>query len=179
MFDFSNFFGGESKRPVEFIGLTEDETRDVLADRHGLSKALMQYYPDVTKRGDGPNAILKCLIVFEDGGRDTTYEDIGRQLGVSTDTVYQQMTKARKWVSAAFKQNIEHSGERVYLVTNQSLAAKAERLDGHLAKAERALESLRSDVNSIKQSGQTPVLPGKAAALLSGYEQVKALEAAE
>jgi len=30
-------------------------------------------------------------------------------------------------------------------------------------------------VESIRQSGQTPVLPGKAAALIGGYEQVKQL----
>ena len=41
---------------------------------------------------------------------------------------------------------------------------------------ERVMENLVSDVNSIRQAGQTPVLPGKAAALLGGYEQMKQLE---
>ena len=43
-------------------------------------------------------------------------------------------------------------------------------------KMERVMENIVSDVNSIRQAGQTPVLPGKAAALISGYEQVKQLE---
>lgn len=177
MIDFSQFFGGSSKRPVEFIGLTADETRTLLTDQYGLSKALMDHYPDVTKRGDGPNAVTKCLIAFEHSGRDCTYEQIGQACGISTDTAYQQFSKARKWVEAGLKLRIEHSGERVYLVTNESLAAKAERLDGHLQKMEKVMENIVSDVNSIRQAGQTPVLPGKAAALISGYEQVKALEA--
>ena len=88
------------------------------------------------------------------------------------------MSKARKWVEAGLKQKIEHSGERLYLVTNDSLANKAERLDGHLQKFERVLENIKSDVDSIRQSGQTPVLPGKAAALIGGYAEVKALEGA-
>lgn len=178
MFDFSNFFGGESKRPVEFIGLTVEETAKLLADQYGISKALMEHYPDVTKRGDGPNAVMKSLIVFEHEGRDCTYEEIGQACNVSADTAYQQMSKARKWVEAGLKIKLEHSGERIFLVTNDTLAAKAERLDAHMQKAERIFENLKSDVDSIRQSGQVPVLPGKAAALLGGYEQVKALEGA-
>ena len=43
-------------------------------------------------------------------------------------------------------------------------------------KAAKAIEALQSDVNSIRQSGQTPVLPGTAGAPLAGYEQAKALK---
>jgi len=175
-FDFSGFFGGDSKRPIEFIGLTSDQTNELLRDQFGISKALLENYPDVTKRGDGPNAVAKALIVFEANGRDTTYEEIGQACGTSVDTAYQQMSKARKWVDAGLKLKIEHSGDRIYLVTNESLALKAERLDGHIQKMERVMENLVSDVNSIRQSGQVPVLPGKAAALLGGYEQMKQLE---
>jgi hypothetical protein len=177
-FDFSGFFGGDSKRPVDFIGLTSEQTGQLLADQYGISKVLMENYPDVTKRGDGPSAAMKCLIVFEHNGRDCTYEEIGQACNISADTAYQQMSKARKWVEAGLKQKIEHSGERLYLVTNDSLASKAERLDGHLQKFERVLENIKSDVDSIRQSGQTPVLPGKAAALIGGYAEVKALEGA-
>lgn len=177
-FDFSNFFGGDSKRPVEFIGLTSEQTAQLLADQYGISKVLMEHYPDVTKRGDGPSAVMKALIVFEHNGRDCTYEQIGQACNVNTDTAYQQMAKARKWVDAALKQKVEHSGERIYLVSNESLGAKAERLDGHLLKFDRILENIKSDVDSIRQSGQTPVLPGKAAALIGGYSEVKALEGA-
>ena len=177
-FDFSSFHGGEAKRPVEFIGLTSEQTGQLLNDQYGISKVLMDHYPDVTKRGDGPCAVMKSLIVFEHNGRDTTYEQIGQACNISADTAYQQMAKARKWVDAALKLKIEHSGERLYLVTNDSLSAKAERLDGNLQKFERILENIKSDVDSIRQSGQTPVLPGKAAALIGGYTEVKALEGA-
>ena len=175
-FDFSSFANGDSKRPIEFIGLTSEQTESLLSQEYGISKALMEHYPDVTKRGENPNAVLKALIVFEYKGRDCTYEQIGQALDTSADTAYQQMSKARKWVNAGLQLKIEHSGERVYLVTNESLVTKTERLDGHLQKFERVLENLVSDVNSIRQSGQVPVLPGRAAALLGGYEQVKQLE---
>ena len=174
MFDFSQFTGGDAKRPVDFIGLTAEQTGTLLLDQYGISRALMEHYPDVVKRGDGPNAVLKSLIVFEHNGRDCTYEEIGQACNVSADTAYQQMTKARKWVQDGLKIKIEHSGERLFMVTNESLAAKAERLDAHMQKAERVFENLKSDVDSIRQSGQTPVLPGKTAALLGGYEQMKA-----
>lgn len=177
-FDFSGFFGGQSKRPVEFLGLTIDQTQNLLNDQHGISAALMERYPDVTKRGNGPNAVMQTLIVFEAYGRDTTYSELANALEVSENTVYQKMATARKWVKAGLKLNIEHSGDRVYLVTNESLAAKAEQLDGHISKMERVMENLASDVNSIRQAGQTPVLPGKAAAMLGGYEQVKQLTGA-
>lgn len=178
MFDFSQFFGGDSKRPIEFLGLTEDQTRALLADQFGISKALLEQYPDVTKRGEGPNAVAKVLIVFEANGRDTTYEEIGQACRISADTAYQQMNKARKWVADGLKLRIEHSGDRVYLVTNETLSAKCERLDAHLQKMDKVMENILSDVNSIRQAGQTPVLPGKAAALISGYESVLQLEAA-
>ena len=178
-FDFSAFFGGANTRTIDFLGLTQEQTALLLNDQHGLSQALMAEYPDVCKQGYGPNSITKTLIVFESYGRDTTYAAIAAALDVKTDTAYQQMCKVRKHVKAAFGLNIEHSGERIYLVTNQSLAEKAERLDGHIKKASRAIEALQADVNSIRQSGQTPVLPGNASALLAGYEQAMQLQAAD
>ena len=178
-FDFSRFFGGDSKRPVDFIGLTADQTSELLNDQFGISKALMDSYPDVTKRGDGPNAVARALIVFEANGRDTTYEEIGQACNISADTAYQQMSKVRKWVQDGFKLSVEHSGERVYLVTNESLAMKAERLDAHIQKVEKVMENLLSDVNSIRQSGQAVQLPGKAAAVITGYEAAKQLEASQ
>ena len=179
MFDFSDFFGGNKVRPIDFLGLTEDQTRLLLDSNYGLSKTLMEHYPDVTKRGGGPNSVMKAIIVWENAGRDCYYSDIANALDVSEDTAYQTMGKARKWIQSAFGVNVEHAGERVFLVTNQTLAQKAERLDGHIQKAARAIEALQSDVNSIKQSGQVPVLPGTAGALLAGYEQAKQLEGAQ
>ena len=127
--------------------------------------------------GGGPNSVLKCLIVWESCGRDCYYSDLASALEISEDTAYQTMNKGKKWIKNAFGLNVEHSGERIFLVSNQSLAQKAERLDGHIQKAAKAIEALQSDVNSIRQSGQTPVLPGTAGALLAGYEQAKQLEA--
>ena len=178
MFDFSEFCGGNSVRQIEFLGLSQDQTRVLLEQEYGLSKTLMEHYPDVTKRAGSPTSIMKAFIIFENAGRDCYYSDIASALNISEDTAYQHMAKVRKWISSAFGINIEHAGERIYMVTNQTIAQKAELLEKQLKKAERPLENLLSDVNSIRQSGQTPVLSGKASAMLAGYEQVKQLEAA-
>ena len=177
MFDFSEFFGGNTVRPIEFIGLTEDQTRALLDQQYGLSKTLMEHYPDVTKRGGGPNAVMKAIIVWENAGRDCYYSDIANAMDTSEDTAYQTMNKARKWIKNAFGLKVEHAGERIFLVTNQTLAQKAERLETSSAKSSAPWKACADDVNSIRQSGQTPVLPGAAGALLAGYEQAKALEA--
>ena len=75
------------------------------------------------------------------------------------------------------KLKIEHSGDRLYLVTNESIATKCERVDAHVQRIERVLQNLSEDVQSIRQSGQVPVLPGKAAAYLGAHEQAKQLAA--
>jgi hypothetical protein len=172
-FDFSQFFGGDSKRPIEFIGLTSEQTAALLANQYGISQVLMENYPDVTKRGDGPNAVMKCLIVFEHEGRDTTYEQIGQACGISVDTAYQQMSKARNWVRDGLKLKIEHSGDRVFLITTEAISIKCERIDSHIQKIEKVMKDLNEDVLSVKQAGQVPVLPFQAAAYLGAHEQVQ------
>ena len=178
MFDFSDFEGGDKARQIQFIGLTEDQTRILLANKFGLSKALLEHYSDVTKRGNGPNSILKAIIVWEDAGRDCYYSDIASSTGTNPDSAYQNMCKARKWIESAFGLRVEHAGERIFLVTSQTIAQKAERLESQFKRVDKAMQSLRDDFNSIKQSGQTPVLPGTAGALLAGYEEAKRQEAA-
>jgi len=179
MFDFSEFCGGSAGRPVEFLGLTEEATSQLLNQEFGLSKLLLEKYPDVFKRGGSPNSLGKCLILFESLGRRCNYDTIAAMLEVSRDTVYENMRLVRNHVNDAFGLKIEHSGSQVYLVNNQTLAQKAERLQGHLSKVDNAMRNLKADVDSIRRSGQTPVLPGTAGALLAGYEQAKQLEASQ
>ena len=172
-FDFSRFFGGDTKRAIEFIGFTSDQTAALLEDQYGISKALMERYPDVTKRGEGPNAVMKCLIVFEHEGRDTTYKQIAESCEIGLDTAYQQMSKARRWVMDGLKLKIEHSGDRLFLVNNESIATKCFRVDAHVDRIEKVLQNLSEDVQSMCLSGQTPVLPTRTAAYLGAHEQVR------
>lgn len=178
MFNFSQFVGGDTKRSIEFIGMSAEKTAQALANQYGLSLALMEHYPDVTKRGEGPNAVTKCLIVFEHEGRDTTYEQIAQACGISADTAYQQMSKARNWVKDGFKLRIEHSGDRVFLITNESISIKCERIDAHIQKIEKVMEDMKQDVISVKQAGQVPVLPFQVAAYLGAHEQIQLHDAA-
>ena len=186
MFDFSNFFGGEKTRPIEFIGLSREQTNSLLSQEYGLCKTLRDHYPDVTKRGNGPNATLKCGIVWENNGRRCTYAEIANAMEISEDSAYQSMSKFRKWVEAAFALKIEHKGDEIYLVTNETLGQKVERLDKALQPLQNRLNNAVSDIKSITQSGDTPVLAGSMGKLVTAYAslegidlQAPALEAAE
>lgn len=179
MFDFSAFKGGSNARKISFLGLTVDDTKATLDEQFGLSRCLLENYPDITKRGDNPNAAMKCGIVWEANGRNCSYGEIAAQIGVSHDSAYQGMGKYRKYVKEAFRLNIEHRGDVVFIVTNNSLAEKMERVNAQLAAVERTILNLNSDVQSIKQSGAVPLLPARAAAILTGYNSAYALQAAD
>lgn len=186
MFDFSSFIGGEKTRPVEFIGLSTEQTAALKAQTYGLCNALMEHYPDVTKRGNGPNSTLKCGIVWEHNGRRCTYAEIANAMDISEDSAYQSMNKFRKWVEAAFALKIEHKGDEIYLVTNETLSQKVDRLDKALKPLENRLNSAVSDIKSITQGGDTPILAGSMGKLVTAYAslegvdlQAPALEAAE
>ena len=174
VFDFSQFFGGDKTRPVTSLGLTEDATAALLDNPYGLSKALLDKFPDVTKRGEGPNAVTRCLIVFEANGRDTTYEAIGQACNISVDTAYQQMTKARNWVRAAFMLEIETSGERVYLVSRDSVRVKCERIQNRIDTITKVLKDLDADVKSVVRSGDVPILPRATELYLEAHRQAAA-----
>ena len=173
MFDFSRFIGGDSTRPVEFIGLSETQTKELLNQQYGLTTALMENYPDVTKRGNGPNAVTKCLIVWEHNGRRTTYAELGNALDISEDSAYQAMLKGKKWIEAGFGLRVEHRQHEIYLVTNESLGQRVERLDKRLKPVEKLMKDAISDVKSIVQAGDTPVLAGSMGKLVTAYASLE------
>ena len=176
MFDFSRFIGGETTRPVEFIGLSEAQTKDLLSQQYGLTTALMENYPDVTKRGNGPNAITKCLIVWEHNGRNCSYAEIADGCDISLDTAYQQMAKARKWVFAGFGLVVEHQKDRIYLVTNETLGQKVERLDKALKPVEKRIKACVADLQSITRQGDTPILAGSIGKLVTAYASMEGVD---
>ena len=90
-FDFNQFNGGDSKRPFSSLGLTAEQVQEIMSEEYGLSQTLMQEFPDITKRADKevgsvPLAFVKAGILFEAQQRDTTFDAIGAQLGVTDDT---------------------------------------------------------------------------------------------
>lgn len=176
MFDFSRFIGGETTRPVEFIGLSEAQTKDLLSQQYGLTTGLMENYPDVTKRGNGPNAVTKCLIVWEHNGRHTTYTELANALDISEDSAYQAMLKGKKWIEAGFGLRLEHRQNEIYLVTNESLGMRVERLDKRLKPVEKQLKDAVADVKSIVQAGDTPVLGGSMGKLVTAYASLEGVD---
>ena len=177
-FDFSNFFGQTAKREVECLGLTEVQTKEILAQEHGLSKTLMHHYPDLTKYANGPNSAMKALIVWEANGRDCTYEVIAEGLGVKLQTAYLAMCTARKMAESALLQRIEHDGDKIYLVSQESVALKCERVDLKIQTVTKVLDNLSSDVKSLKQGGSIVSLPGRVEKYLSAHEECLLLEEA-
>ena len=176
MFDFSRFIGGEKTRPIEFIGLNSQQTAALKEQTYGLCNALMEHYPDVTKRGNGPNATLKCGIVWEHNGRRCTYAEIANAMDISEDSAYQSMNKFRKWVEAAFALKIEHKGDEIYLVTNETLGQKVERIDRSLQPLKKKLDGAVADIKSITQGGDTPILAGSMGKLVSAYASLEGVD---
>ena len=176
MFDFSQFTGGDSKRAIEFLGLSETETKALLSDRYGLSMALMDRYGDVTKRGTQPNAVTKCLIVWEHNSRNCSYAEIADGCDISLDTAYQQMAKARKWVLNGFGLVVEHHKDRIYLVTNETLGQKVERLDKALKPVEKRIKACVADLQSITRQGDTPILAGSIGKLVTAYASMEGVD---
>lgn len=182
-FDFSQFNSAEKTRKVELLGLTEDQLKLLLQDQHGLSKALIEHYPDICTRSHAPTAVIKSGIIWEHYDRDCSYATIAEglrredQAPPAEDTVYQHMIRYRKLVDQAFGLKIENHNGRVYLVTRRSVAERAERLERRLSSVKNGLEDLSADIASLRASGDEFVLPGTAGALLRGYEEAKRLEA--
>ena len=105
MFDFSRFIGGEKTRPIEFIGLTSQQNRCSQRANLWSLQRLLGHYPDVTKRGNGPNSTTRvrdCL----GSGRRYTYAEIANAMDISEDSAYQAMNKFRE-IEAAFALKIE------------------------------------------------------------------------
>ena len=176
MFDFSRFSGGNSTRPVQFIGLSEAQTKGLLDQQYGLTECLMEHYPDVTKRGNNPNSVSKCLIVWEHNGRRTTYTELANALDITEDSAYQAMLKGKKWIEAGFGLRVEHKQDEIYLVTNESLGQRVERLDKRLKPVERQLKDAIADVKSIVQAGDTPVLGGSMGKLVTAYASLEGVD---
>jgi len=185
-FDFSRFFGSDTKRPkprFSFLGKSIEEIEALINDRHGagLYQALMAANPDLVTRAGGPNSKAKCLIVFQANNCDTTYEEIAASCGISEESAYQHMTAVRQWLADAFELRVEHSGGRVYLVDQDTLRERTTKLVANIELLDKQFETVKSCASSLKAQGipLEGLLPESAQVFLQAHSQAKALQAAE
>lgn len=177
-FDFSQFDHVAPRRDFGSLNLTPEEIDELLNSTYGFSLRLLQEFPDLTTRAGKPAAWMKAFIVFEAFGRDTTYDEIAKACEVSYGTVYGLMGKVRKAVSRSFDLEIEHSGNRIYLVGDESLRERADRALKAFEKAAKAFERLEACVRSMRNCNQPINLPASAEIYLAAFQQARALEPA-
>jgi hypothetical protein len=171
-FDFNQFNGGDSKRPFSSLGLNAEQVESILQREYGLSEALMQEFPDITKRADAtvgsvPLAFMKAGIIFENQRRDTTFDAIAEQLGTTDDTAYQYMVKFREAVRKAFGLEIVVAGDSIRIVNQQTALDAATRvLDVIEAHVKPAMKKLDACTESLAKQNNPVLLPAKAQAYL-------------
>ena len=183
-FNFSRFMGGTSQRPFKSLGLTSEQVQCLLDDRYGICELLMEEFPDITKRGSGegaqPLSFMKAGIVFEDQGRDTTYDAIGEAMGCTDTSAYQYMLKFRDAVRAAYGLEIVTTKDSVKLIDQQHTRDAAERVVAVFEQHVRpAVKKLDACVASMEKANMPVILPAKEAALLTAYRSDACEEVAD
>lgn len=180
--DFSRFFNEATQRlkpRFSFLGKSIQETETLLRTDAGLYLALSQANPDLVTRAGGPNSKAKCLIAFQFYGCDTTFAEIASACGISQDSAYQHMLTVRQWLEDAFRLKVERSGDRVFIVNQDTLRERTEKLIANLELLDRQFETVKSCATSLQQSGQAVVLPATAQIFLKAHEEAAALKGAE
>jgi len=180
--DFSRFFNETTQRVkprFTFLGKSIQETETLLRADAGLYLALAEANPDLVTRAGGPNSKAKCRIAFQFYGCDTTFAEIATACGISQDSAYQHMLVVRQWLEDAFRLKVDRSGERVFIVNQDTLRERTEKLIANLELLDRQFETVKSCAASLQQSGQAVVLPATAQIFLKAHEEAAALKSAE
>jgi 2-hydroxychromene-2-carboxylate isomerase len=167
-FDFSRW-SGESKPEPKFhdLALTAEQVESILATKHGVSELLFQEFERDTKRSGIPHAFMKALIVFEEYGRDTTYQALAAALDVKVDTAKEYMREAREAVRTALGVEMISAGDTVRLVIAHDAREKAIRvLNVFEQHVEPALKKLQACTKSLAASNVPLTLPARAMAIL-------------
>lgn len=176
--DFSMFEGLAPDRDFTYLGLTPEEIESLTRDDFGLSKRLIQEFPDLTTRAGKPQGWLKSFIVFEAQGRDTTQSFIAQGTGLSCNSVYQHLNKARKAVLKAYGISIEVSGDRVFMVNETTLQERTDRALKAFEKASVAFKRLEVVARSLENLNRPAQLSPSARIMLAAYNDIKQLQAA-
>lgn len=149
------------------LALTAEQVEAILANKHGISEILFQEFKHSTRRGSVPHAFMKALIVFEEYGRDTSYNAIAAALEVNAETAKEYIREARVAVRTALGIELVSAGETVRLVLANDAREKAIRvLNVFERHVEPALKKLKACTKSLAASNVPLALPPRAMAIL-------------
>lgn len=182
--DFTRFFKESTQRHkprFTFLGKSIEEIEALIRDydNAGLYCALEAANPDLVSRAGGPNSKAKCLIAFQYYRLDTTYAQIAEACGISQETAYQHMAGVRQWLSDAFELRVEHSGDRVFIVDQQTLRERSAKLVANLELLNNQFETVKSCAASLRAQGIAVELPATAQVFLQAHTTAKQIEAGQ
>ena len=179
-FDFSKYRRDKPKprTELEFLGLSIEATKLACQTEDGLFNYLAgnPATEALVLRGEMPTTGGKLLLVFAHYGFDTNYSELAAATGCNISSVEQQFNKVRHWLRSAFRLEVQRSGNRVFLVSNDELRSQSEKLIANVNKMRSQFDTVLSCVNSIEQSGGTALLPAEAQLYLQAHREARGLE---
>ena len=180
MFDFSRFTDRTdriSRGTFQYANFTEEQIAEAIATPGGLYLALRELNDKLVKKGAGPNAAAKGLIVFQAQGFNTTFQDIAMQIGVKSASAYSYSNVFRAWLRDAFCLECVVEGDNIRLADPESGRQKALRLNAAMEKLNTQWENLDKVVTSLHVTGQAVVLPPQVQLHLEAHKNAKLLAA--
>lgn len=181
MFDFSRFTDRTSRvsrGTFSYANFSEEEIQEALSNPGGLFLALKALNAKLVTKGAGPNSAAKGLIVFQEQGFKTTFQDIGAAIGVKAQSAYAYSNVFRTWIRDAFQLECVVEGDDIRLADPVSAKQKAARLSASMEKLAGQYDNLDRLVQSLQVTNQAVMLPASVKLHLEAHRNVKQLESA-
>ena len=168
-FDFSAWENKPNRGPViTDLALTQEEVNSLLTSAYGLSEELDRNFCHLRSSSGRPGKLLRTSIVFEALDRDTTFEAIAEQLGVSAGTAYQYVLRVRDAYQLAFGLQITLTKEGAHLVALDELNDQVARLINVFEKTVlRPAERVHKQFTSLQRCGVNASLSARTQHLLN------------
>lgn len=158
--EMDNFFSqaGVNAKPQGFetIGLNNDEMKEILGDRNGLTDALQRNFPDLCYRDKShtkPKAFMQALFVWELYGRKSTVAELSEALGVKYTSIPQYMYVVRDALNIAFGLDIVCEGDTYKLMSMDDLQQRSDHLVKALETYGTRMIKVARAVNSLEKCG--------------------------
>ena len=180
MFDFSRFTDRTTRAnrgTFSYANFSEDEIQDAISNPGGLFLALKALNAKLVTKGPGPNSAAKGLIVFQEQGFKTTFQDMGAAIGVKAQSAYSYSNVFRTWLRDAFRLECVVEGDNIRMADPVSAKQKAARLSAAMDKVAGQFDNLDRLVTSLQVTNQAVLLPPSVKMHLEAHRSVKQLEA--
>lgn len=168
--DFSRWETPGEEKADQFhdLGLTSDQTVEMLGNTYGLSDALREEYDFLTTKNGKLKALLRLSYAFEHLGREATYEQLAALAGTSCNTCYQHGLDLRRAYQESFGLHLTSTKDGLHLTTvseaTLGVARVLELFDKHIVKGGL---KVAQQLQTLKRTNQTYALGSRAQALLT------------